>query len=640
LARLAAAGTAPEQEHQRSLRELSAASDIDAVCAIALLGSCTTTVLSRNLATRLLLRPGTHCVEILRSRDTKRWHAVLKSVLKRADLDQHYPAFVPDEHVSEGAPNGTASAHAALAQGLLNISKSLASRAGAYPVTLYALKSLLTKLRRDGLASAISSSAFDAPAGIAPDSSQTSLLRIAFAGRGNAPERSPFNLADGLATWRGPAATDQVSAVADAVVSSAKISICVLNYNSSTTTLRLVTALQRLWPDFEGQLLILDNSSEPHDVQLLSQTLATVWQGRVRLLRAEKNMGIGPARNALFEMVQTPWIMSLDNDMIPIGHLGRQLLPMLDERTPFLNIPYEDLDQPGRAGVGKEWSIQATTNGSRIFTTRYLAHVGHPGTHANETYPPAIESNRLSGGASLFLRSAFDAVGRFDPALEIGYEDYEFSFRLVEKGFVVKSPSVPLLVHGHMAPNHAAELSAVSARFDQSRLQSATRTFTSTLVKRFEAMDRRAEAAGPNHIVPRRFDLRHSSSAAFFHPTESRITSIALIESGTLTAESIAAATNSKALSCRVFHFDEFTNFAYALLLLQSCKSIIVHHGLVAEMPPERFQSLGLRWEHPTFAPRIYAIGASVPRSPLYHGGPELVPVNQLAELALVLNAA
>lgn len=425
------------------------------------------------------------------------------------------------------------------------------------------------------------------------------------------------------------------------LVRSDQITIAIVNFNQAQTTLRLLTSLERCWPDFSGDVALIDNGSEANDFDALTTGVARFWPGRVRLLRSEVNLGPGGARNILFDAARTPWVLSLDNDMIAIADFGRHLLPVVNTSSAsFFNLAYEELDHPGLAGVGKSWSIVDDKSGGRAY------HTGFTAWAVTETTSEAtlIVSNRISGTAALHEVAAFRAVGGFAPETALCYEDYELSFRIADQGFVIENLSVPLFVHGHLAPGRVTDVSAVGGRFDRAGIAASTAAFSNIVATRFGAhLGDRAEARAPSRIVPRRFDLRHAGGTQFFRPLRPGAKTVCLLidDAWASTASEVTTWLAARTVNIDLRDESEFAEIEQALLVLQA-GNIIVAGPSILGVSVDRCRRLGLDWHGRTACPDVVVFDPKSTKSDrrsLYEGGPPVAIVAVGDELVAAIAA-
>jgi N-acetylglucosaminyl-diphospho-decaprenol L-rhamnosyltransferase len=212
------------------------------------------------------------------------------------------------------------------------------------------------------------------------------------------------------------------------------------NFNGAA---RLGAVLRALDEQTAGcEVVLVDNGSSDDSVAVARRLLPGV-----RVVELGENLGFGPAVNrAVSEEPGDPLIL-LNNDAVPEPRFIEALLEglgdgvdsvagvLLQERAPEL------IDS---AGVVADATLMGFD---------YLH--GEP-AGAAETAPPPIGP---TGGAALYRREAFEAVGGFDERIFLYYEDLDLALRLAARGGRCRMAPAARALHAY-----SASLGAASAR--------------------------------------------------------------------------------------------------------------------------------------------------------------------------------
>ncbi|MEO1189178.1 MAG: glycosyltransferase [Pseudomonadota bacterium] len=187
-----------------------------------------------------------------------------------------------------------------------------------------------------------------------------------------------------------PPETGQTQAGED-VISNGKtgdalISICIPTWRDSADA--LLSSLVRLRGADQCTLLIFDDGS--HDPSLLRQLTRQIMRfpGPARLVSAPKNCGRSHARNRLFDLAETDWILFLDADMQPDddAFLDRYLDAVEAQAAPALvpggfSLKHAHPTQQTRLHAMQSQmsecipaSIRTEAPGRYVFTSNLLAH--------------------------------------------------------------------------------------------------------------------------------------------------------------------------------------------------------------------------------------------------------------------------
>ncbi|HXR60856.1 MAG TPA: glycosyltransferase family 2 protein [Solirubrobacterales bacterium] len=192
----------------------------------------------------------------------------------------------------------------------------------------------------------------------------------------------------------------------------------------------------------EVDVVLVDNGSGDDSVELARRELPPV-----RVVELGENLGFGRAINrAVAEVPGDPLIL-LNNDAVPEPRFVEALLDelceevdavagvLLQERAPEL------IDS---AGVVADATLMGFD---------YLH--GEPAAAA-ATAPPPLGP---TGGAALYRRAAFEAVGGFDERIFLYYEDLDLALRLATRGGRCRLAAEARALHAY-----SASLGAASAR--------------------------------------------------------------------------------------------------------------------------------------------------------------------------------
>jgi GT2 family glycosyltransferase len=90
----------------------------------------------------------------------------------------------------------------------------------------------------------------------------------------------------------------------------------------------------------------------------------------------------------------------------------------------------------------------------------------------------AAPTNFVSGGAGLYSRAAFTALGGFYEGYETGFEDMDFSLQLEQRGLMVWAAPNAVLTHDdEWLPQAAADADYARMRYDENMLRRAADRF-------------------------------------------------------------------------------------------------------------------------------------------------------------------
>lgn len=251
------------------------------------------------------------------------------------------------------------------------------------------------------------------------------------------------------------------------------LTLAVLSMNRSALTIRLLKSVCTHIPDFAGKILIGDNGSSEPELRKL-EAFACAMPFPCKILRFGRNYGVAGGRNKLFRAVQTDWLLSLDNDLyftsnpLPqaqkdIGILGVHFLamPLIDKGSENSGIYGGHLylePMEGRAAIGIGSSYTFKKAPCDVPMDGFLC-------------------TGIPGGAAIFNKETFFAVGGFENRMFIGFEDAEFSVRVFQKGYKVGSCGMISLEHDHPKAENHDDKAYEQRRFSNTKLYESAAYF-------------------------------------------------------------------------------------------------------------------------------------------------------------------
>jgi GT2 family glycosyltransferase len=232
-----------------------------------------------------------------------------------------------------------------------------------------------------------------------------------------------------------------------------EIDIIILFYNKVDQTISCVNSFLS-----SGQrIYILNNGSDVAQLNKLKNTFEGI--SHVFILDAGKNLGVSGGRNYLLEKTNSPWIFSVDNDIVVQNNIG-----WIDDLESFCSLnPEVKIITPNLFNVHEsDYSPQINV---KIENNKLTLVTGD--------FPV---SNCFPGGAVIVHRSIFENYGLFDEDMFVGFEDYEFALRalLSTKGpLEVYAFDNIKLIHDHQFQKKNKDKIAVRERYNEVRMKAS-----------------------------------------------------------------------------------------------------------------------------------------------------------------------
>ncbi len=251
------------------------------------------------------------------------------------------------------------------------------------------------------------------------------------------------------------------------------LTIGILSLNRSSLTKRLMDSVSEHIPNFAGVFLIYDNGSTADELEII-HAYATAAPFRCQIIEGGGNYGVAGGRNRMVAAATTDWVMSIDNDMI----VTTNLLPAVQRciaslGVHFLNLPHLNNSDPNSGSVGGHLYIEPMQGGVNVgIGSAMLAQ----NIQMNEESDGFLCSGMM-GGASIFNRHTFNALGGFEGNMFVGFEDTEFSMRVFQAGYKVGCLGMVALSHNHVATSSTADTDYEKVRFQKKMLRDSAMFF-------------------------------------------------------------------------------------------------------------------------------------------------------------------
>jgi N-acetylglucosaminyl-diphospho-decaprenol L-rhamnosyltransferase len=188
-----------------------------------------------------------------------------------------------------------------------------------------------------------------------------------------------------------------------------------------------------------AEVVLVDNGSGDDSVAVARRELP-----EVKVLELGENLGFGPALNRAVAAHPAEALILLNDDAVPEPRFVEALLDGLGEGVDSV------------AGVMLQERVPELIDSAGVVADATLMGFdylhGEPATAAETAAPPLGPT----GGAALYRRSAFEAVGGFDERIFLYYEDLDLALRLAAAGSHCRLAPEARALHAYSASLGAA----------------------------------------------------------------------------------------------------------------------------------------------------------------------------------------
>lgn len=212
------------------------------------------------------------------------------------------------------------------------------------------------------------------------------------------------------------------------------ISVILLNYNSSRFTIDCVASIIKKTQSTDYEIVVVDNNSAPDDFAAL-QPLAQ--QPRLTLVRSRLNLGFagGNMLGVQHADPSTDFYYFLNNDTLLRTDVLTQLSDFLNHNPDAGLCGAQMFDGDGKRQQSFFYLPTVTSKLLGHGVARLFRPAAYPSTKQTYTAPVPVP---VIAGSTLFCRaSAFNAVGGFDTAHFLYYEEESLCKQLQQAGWSV-----------------------------------------------------------------------------------------------------------------------------------------------------------------------------------------------------------
>ena len=244
-----------------------------------------------------------------------------------------------------------------------------------------------------------------------------------------------------------------------------QVAAILVNYNAGE---ELRAALQSIADDLQDTCwegVVVDNASSDG-----SDSIATAFAPRMRLLRNEENLGFSRGVNVALQATSAPLVLLMNPDCRLLPGAFAALRRELDARPSCAIVGPRILDPDG--------SVQGSARGDPDMLTGLFGR----STRLRRVFPGLLVSRRnvvsdaavtggkssvavdwLSGACMLARRSPLEEVGGFDERYFLYWEDADLCRRLRARGYSVRYVPGAAAVHQVGRSSRTAQAAAIRA---------------------------------------------------------------------------------------------------------------------------------------------------------------------------------
>lgn len=261
-------------------------------------------------------------------------------------------------------------------------------------------------------------------------------------------------------------------------MSHPKVSVITVNYNHKYFPKLAVEALERSRADFNFEIIYVDNAStDPISLGFLEQA---EQEGRIKLIRSEKNRGFGAGNNLGAKHAQGDYFFILNPDTTVLEDTLQKLVDYL-EKNPTAGIVGPKLVY---ADGAVQESCRRDMNFLDLVIKRTPLRKFPWGKTRLERYlmydfrhDQTQQVELLTGAAMMIPRNAFEKVGGFDERYFLFMEDFDLCKKIRAQGLSIVYYPEAVINHYHKRLSGGNFFQMLGKKVFWTHVSSATKYF-------------------------------------------------------------------------------------------------------------------------------------------------------------------
>ncbi|HBD7082064.1 TPA: glycosyltransferase family 2 protein [Legionella pneumophila] len=216
------------------------------------------------------------------------------------------------------------------------------------------------------------------------------------------------------------------------------VTVVIVNYNSGEMLLKCIK--QVLASTVPVRIIISDNASSDDSLHLLTDA----YQGNqdIRIHKNHANLGFSAANNAVYPMIETPFILYLNPDCFIGENTIEHLLQVMND--------YPDAGMAGCLVTNPDGTEQAGCRGltptpTRVFNQMCKLGKIFPNNPKFSGYllsdkplpDHPLEVELISGSCMFVRKKTIDDIGLLDVKYFLYCEDYDWFYRVIQGGWKI-----------------------------------------------------------------------------------------------------------------------------------------------------------------------------------------------------------
>ena len=210
------------------------------------------------------------------------------------------------------------------------------------------------------------------------------------------------------------------------------IAVILINYNSSTYTLKCIEALEEFTSEaISYQIIVVDNNSELSDYKILKQNFPK--KENIELYRSDLNTGFGGGNMLGAQYANAKYLLFLNNDAMLLNDCLSILYHYMESNQTVGVCTAQNYDQYNHLLP----SFDHNKGLRRLLFGRSFLEKMNPERFPKhkKKYTQPLKADWVGGAFLFFNAKAFKECGGFDTAIFLFWEEMDICYRLKKLGY-------------------------------------------------------------------------------------------------------------------------------------------------------------------------------------------------------------
>lgn len=215
-----------------------------------------------------------------------------------------------------------------------------------------------------------------------------------------------------------------------------KVSIIVVNYNTSDLTVNCLHTIYEKTKDIDFEVIVVDNASNDNSVEIIREKYPLV-----KIIASKENLGFGKANNLGVSVARGEFLFLLNSDTLLTENTVFQLYEFMrnnkNSKIGACGVSLYNKCKQATISAGNFPSLlqEFSDIGFRVLYKNFYQKKLSLAFSVENVIEDIFEVDYICGADIFIKRDLFEGIGGFDPVFFLYFEETDLFLRLKEKGY-------------------------------------------------------------------------------------------------------------------------------------------------------------------------------------------------------------